>query len=224
MLLELRGLLSPQAASDAVTELSRAPFVDGKSTAFGSARGVKNNLQLDPQHRVSQALGGGLVNALGKNELFKAGVLPHTIYPFMFCRYSDGMAYGEHLDVPILKTNTGPFRSDLAITVWLSPRDTYDGGELVVQSEMGERVFKGDAGDAIIYPSSTLHRVSPVTRGERVVGISWIQSLIRVGSHRAILLSLAEAMGSLADRADADAEVTRLRQIHYRLVRLWAEC
>ncbi|HVY49347.1 MAG TPA: 2OG-Fe(II) oxygenase [Minicystis sp.] len=106
--------------------------------------------------------------------------------------------------------------------VWLSPRDAYEGGELVVRTEAGERAFKGDAGDALVYPSGRLHRVAPVTRGERVVAVSWIQSLVRDDAARELLFSLAEVETSLAARGGADADVARLRQVRYALVRRWA--
>lgn len=224
MWIEIRGLLAPNTASEIATSLAEAPFADGSATAHGGAREVKNNQQLNPGHPLAKSHGATVLAALSKNEAFKAAVLPRSILPMIFCRYLEGMAYGEHLDLPVMGMQTGPLRTDMSMTIWLSPKDSYDGGELTMRGDGGERAFKGEAGDALVYPSSTLHRVAPVTRGQRLVAITWIQSLVRDAQQRSILLGLAETARSLVQRGGADAEVARLRQIQYQLMRLWTDC
>jgi PKHD-type hydroxylase len=223
MLLQLKDLLTAELAGRIVSELADAPFVEGKATAHGPARSAKDNLQLDPAHPISQRLGGLVLAELGRNESFKAAAVPHTILPMRFCRYTEGMRYGEHLDLPVMATSTGPLRTDLSVTVWLTPSDSYDGGELVLFGDAGGRKLKGDVGDAIIYSSDTRHAVAPVTRGERLVAISWIQSMVRDEAQRRILFELAQTTAQLRG-GEVGEQVGRLDQIHHRLLRLWAEC
>ncbi len=224
MIYEIRALLSAETAAEVARELGGAPFTDGRSTAQGEARAAKNNLQLDQAHPTARRLGAVVLGALGNHEVVRAAILPRTVLPILFARYVEGMAYGEHFDLPIVGAGGGPVRTDLSMTVWLSPRDAYDGGELVIETDGGSRSLKGGAGDAVIYPSTTLHRVTPVTRGERVVAVTWIQSLIRSAEHRQILLSLVQIASALQARGDAEEELSRLRQTQYQLTRLWAEC
>ena len=144
--------------------------------------------------------------------------------PVRFCRYELNMGYGDHLDVPLMSTGDGkPFRSDLSMTVFLSDPSTYLGGALVFQSEYGQREVRGAAGSVVVYPSSTLHRVEPVTKGSRVVGITWVESLIRDPAHRKIVFDLANAIDDLETRHGTTSEIGVLRQTHYNLIRTWAE-
>lgn len=219
MLTRLRALITPEAAADIVRNLGDAPFEDGKRTATGAARAVKNNLQLPVGDPTSQRLANVLLAALSSHQVFRAVALPHTILPLRFCKYLTGMEYGEHLDLPVMGTAGGPFRTDLSLTVWLSPRDSYDGGELVFRGDGGEFTVKGNAGDAVVYASTSLHRVTRVTRGERVVAISWIQSLVRSEEQRAILFALAELTNDGDPRQSG-----RVRHIQHQLLRMWAQC
>ncbi len=223
MLLELHQVLSRELAAEIATALEAAPFSDGKTSAHGAARDAKNNLQLDPADPLAQRLGGRVLTALAQHDTFKAAAIPRTILPLIFARYTGGMQYGRHLDLPLMCTPSGPLRTDLSLTVWLSPKDSYGGGELIIDGDGGERCVKCEAGDAVLYSSSSLHRVAPVTSGERVVAISWIQSLVRDPEHRSILYGLSESATTL-EREGPAAEAARLRQLQHRLLRLWAEC
>lgn len=220
----LRGLVPADVVARVAAALADAPFGDGRSTAHGAARDSKRNLQLDPAHPVAREQGAALVAALNRSEAFMSSALPHTILPLTFARYDVGMTYGDHLDLPVVGTASGPLRTDLSLTVFLSPPDSYDGGELVLPGDDGPRRIKGDAGDAFLYPSHTLHRVEPVTRGHRLVAITWIQSLVRDGEARAILASLASSLVAMHDAGASEAELVKLRQVQHRLLRRWSTC
>ncbi len=222
MLVELREVLSRELAAEIAGALAAAPFGDGKTTAHGLARDAKHNQQLDPADPLAQRLGGQVLAALAQHDTFKSAAIPRTILPLLFARYCEGMEYGAHLDLPLMGTPAGPLRTDLSLTVWLSPKAAYDGGELVFDLDGTTCAVKCEAGDAILYPSGTLHRVAPVTRGERLVAVSWIQSLVRDPEHRAILHGLSQSASALEEQCNAEAP--RLRQLQYRLLRLWAEC
>lgn len=219
-----RGLLTPTEVEGVAAALSAVDFVDGRRTAQGAARTVKNNQQLDTSHPVGKAQAAVLVAAMGRREDFKGASLPRTILPFLFARYGVGMGYGEHLDLPIVGTGGGPLRTDLSLTVFLSDPSTYDGGELIVPGPDGERGVKGAAGDAFLYPSDTLHRVAPVTRGTRLVAVTWIQSMVRDPEERAILVALGSALAGMATAGVPETDLLRVRAVQHRLVRRWAVC
>ncbi len=223
MLVALPEVLGRDTAAEIAAALAGAPFGDGKATAHGAARDAKNNQQLDPADPLAQRLGGQVLATLAQHETFKSAALPRTILPLLFARYRPGMGYGPHLDLPVMGTPAGPLRTDLSLTVWLSPKEGYDGGELILTVDDAERIVKCDAGDALLYASSTLHRVAPVTRGERLVAISWIQSLVRDPEERAILHGLALSAATL-ERDGIGGEAARLRQLQFRLMRRWTEC
>ncbi|MCB9679563.1 MAG: Fe2+-dependent dioxygenase [Alphaproteobacteria bacterium] len=220
-LLELEGLLDPGQAAAIASRLATAPFGDGRATAHGPARGAKHNEQLDREHPVSQELGATVLAALSQSPVFRAAAMPHTILPVCFARYLPGMEYGTHLDRPVLVTPGGPVRTDLSVTVWLNGPDAYDGGELVVSTPGGERRLRGRAGDAVVYPSDTLHRVTPVTRGERLVAITWLQSLVPSAEQRQILFDLAMLATRLAAIGTED-DVLAAHHVHHRLTRMWS--
>lgn len=215
-------LIAPDVAARIAAALADAPFSDGRATAHGGARDAKRNQQLEPAQPLAREHGATLVAALNRSERFMSLALPHTILPFTFARYEVGMAYGDHLDLPVVGTPNGPLRTDLSLTVFLSPAESYDGGELVIPGDTGPRFIKGDAGDAFLYPSDTLHRVAPVTRGQRLVAITWIQSLVPDAEQRAILAGIGESVIALHAAGAADADVHRLRQVQHKLLRRWA--
>ena len=164
-----------------------------------------------------------LMASLGHNEIFRFGVLPNRVADPIFARYHPGMTYGEHVDDPIMGS-TGPrFRTDVSMTLFLNRPEDYDGGELVIRTSFGMRKVKLAAGDAVLYPSSSLHHVAEVTRGERLVALTWIQSYVRDPARRELLYELNQARETLLKEAP-EAEHTALVDRSYaNLVRMWSE-
>lgn len=222
MIVTLPDLLD-RSTLDAVREaLKPAPWQDGKSSAHGKAREAKHNLVVPLEHAASVAAGRLLLERFSQHEGFRAAALPKVIMPLKFCRYDTGMGYGDHLDLPLMGTATGGIRTDISATVFLSDSADYDGGDLVFESEYGTQRVRGQAGEAVLYPASTLHRVDPVVRGSRLVAITWIQSLIRDAAKRKIVFDLAQTATAL-DAAGSDEHSRTVRQSQFNLLRMWAE-
>jgi PKHD-type hydroxylase len=223
MIVRLPRLLDGPSIESIFDRLKPAPWEDGKQTALGKSRLVKNNLVVPIEHDASKAASQLIVERLAKHEAFRAAALPKTVMPFRFCRYDEGMGYGSHLDLPLMVTSGGAIRSDISMTVFLSTSEDYDGGELVLESDYGEQRIKGLHGECVMYPAGTLHRVEPVTRGRRLVALTWIQSLVRDAGQRRILFDLAQVASGLdADEAQTQRAVL-VRKAYYDLMRLWAE-
>ncbi len=223
MIVRLARLLDAAAIESILERLKVAPWEHGKQTALGNARLVKNNLVVPIEHDASKAASQVIVERLGKNEVFRAAALPKTVMPFRFCRYDEGMGYGSHLDLPLMATSGGAIRTDISMTVFLSPGEAYDGGELVFESDLGEQRIKGSLGECVMYPASTLHRVEPVTRGSRQVALTWIQSLVRDPAQRRILFDLAQVASGLDAEETQAQRAVLVRKAYYDLMRLWAE-
>lgn len=224
MLAHLTGLLSTEEAAQAFAELSNAPFVDGGSTALGSARLNKRNLQLPPEHPAAQKWATTFREKLLASEAFNRVAWPRNFLNLRFCRYDEGMHYGPHVDLPTMVDSSGQkLRTDLSMTLFLAPLADYDGGGLVLQDEVGTRKIRGAPGDAIVYPSNLIHHVEPVTRGTRIVGITWIESRIKSLEDRKLLFEMGRAIASLEQQAKDDAprsaELLRLRNCFYSLTR-----
>jgi len=196
-----------------VTELiSSAAFVDGRET---SALVGKKNLQIPLDSDAARKAGTIVIERLLAHELFNLAIQPSAIHPPLFSRYEQGMEYPDHIDVAIM----GGIRTDVAITLFLAEKDSYDGGELVVDTGNGIRSYRLEAGDAVAYPATTVHHVAQVTRGVRLVAALWVQSLIRNPAQRDILYDLGLSMRSFGDSSCGP----RLIQSYWNLVRLWAE-
>lgn len=221
MLIHFPDLLDEATLSEVTAALADADWVDGKSSAHGSAREVKNNQVVPVDHPVSKAAGQKLLARLGAHDAFRAAALPRTVMPFQFCRYDPGMQYGDHLDLPLMGTASGAVRTDLSMTLFLSAPDSYKGGSLVFESGYGRHVVRGAAGEAVLYPSSTLHRVEPVSEGRRLVAITWMQSMVRDVTQRQILFKLAQSATQL--EAKGDPLAADIRHAQYNLLRMWAE-
>lgn len=222
MLIEIPGLLNT-AQLDKIHEiLEGARFVDGRLTAGMAASKVKQNEELAPEAELLQRLYRILMASVGHSATFRSAVLPARVADFIFARYQPGMRYGDHVDDPIM--GQGPrFRSDVSMTVFLNPPEDYDGGELVIRTPFGEQQVKLAAGHAVVYPSSSVHRVAEVTRGERRVALTWIQSLVRDAAQRELLHELDQAREQLL-RREPDSEVTRnVDRSYVNLLRMWAE-
>ncbi len=223
MLLTISGLLNSAQLGKIHQVLEGATFVDGRLTAGFAAARVKNNLEMQQDPERMKLLIRIIMSSLGHNDSFRFGALPHRVADPIFARYHPGMTYGDHVDDPIMGT-TGPrFRTDVSMTVFLNAPDAYDGGELVVRTSFGEKRVKLPAGDAVIYPSSSLHQVAPVTRGERLVALTWIQSYVRDPSRRELLYELNLARERLLKDAPGTEATGYVDRSYANLLRMWAE-
>lgn len=223
MLLTIPSLLNPAQVQKIHELLADAAFVDGKLSAGFAASRVKNNEEMRQEPERMQLLVRILMASLGHNERFRFGALPHRVADPIFARYRPGMTYGDHVDDPIMGS-TGPrFRSDVSMTLFLNAPDSYDGGELVMRTPFGDRRVKLPAGDAVIYPSSSLHQVAEVTRGERLVALTWIQSYVRDPAQRELLFELNQAREVLLKEAPTADHTALVDRSYSNLVRMWSD-
>jgi PKHD-type hydroxylase len=205
--------------------LEDAPFEDGAATAADAAKQVKRNLQLPREGSVSQEQIAALVmHAIRNSPLIHAAIMPKIVRPPIISRYEPGMHYGHHVDSPLMSdAATGTIRTDVGMTLFLSRPETYAGGELEVLTVSGVQRFKLQSGDAIIYPTTAIHGVLPVTAGVRLAAVTWMQCAVRSAEHREILFQLKSAQ-ALVERRDSQApENLALLQVYSNLVRMWAE-
>jgi PKHD-type hydroxylase len=222
MILVIDDVFAPEELRSLQDSLDRATLIDGKTTAGWYAKVVKNNLQLDGQASEVKALKEVVQNAFQRNALFQAAVQPKKIHTLLFSCYDPGMSYGTHVDNALMGKE--PFwRADVSFTLFLSSPSSYKGGELVIECSDGDRAYKLEAGSALVYPSSTLHRVEPVTEGQRWVSVGWIQSLVRDPSRREILFEIDTVRRSLFAKEGKTLEVDLLCKTHSNLLRQWAE-
>lgn len=205
--------------------LASARWIDGAQTAGTRSVAVKQNVQLDRADPLAVELGQQILRRLGHNALFVSAALAETIWPPVFNCYAHGGHYGTHVDSALMRhPEMGrTIRSDLSATLFLSDPEDYDGGELVIEGQFGGQAVKLAAGDMVLYPSSSLHRVMPVTRGERVCAIMWMQSAVADTLARAMLFDLDQSIQALsAGRAKDDADIDRLIHVYHNLLRRWA--
>jgi PKHD-type hydroxylase len=223
MLLTVPAVLKADEVALARSWLADAPFADGRLSAGTAARRVKNNQELAGGAAELDRLNRLVMENLTRHPVYRAGALPlHAASP-LYARYRPGMTYGDHLDDPIMGTDGVLYRSDVAVTIFLSAPQEYDGGELVIRSAAGEQKVKGTAGDAVLYPASTIHRVSPVTRGERLVAITWVQSLVRDAARRELLYGLNLAREKLLQSAPEAEETAQVNAAYLNLIRMWSD-
>jgi PKHD-type hydroxylase len=203
----------------------QAPWVDGRVTAGFQGAPVKHNQQLDEGSPLARELGNFILAQLERSALFISAVLPNKVYPPMFNRYGVGMQFGLHVDGAVRMFPGGgqKLRTDLSATLFLAPPDAYDGGELVIESDFGNHTAKLAAGELIVYSSSSRHRVNPITRGQRLGCVFWIQSLIRSDDRREQLFELDGTIQRLT-QTGADAEsLVRLTAHYHSLLKAWTE-
>jgi PKHD-type hydroxylase len=218
MILAIADVLSAADVAEVRAALATATFVDGRATAGWSARLVKSNLQAGASPEVERVR--TLVETrLGEHAVFSLATRPKTFLGPLFSRYQPGHAYGAHVDDALM----GGIRSDVSFTLFLSEPDSYDGGELVIDSTAGEEAFKLAPGTVITYPATTLHRVAPVTRGERLAAAGWVRSYIRDAGRRELLFDLETARRRIFDRDGKTAEGDLLAKCAANLLRMWCE-
>ncbi|MGB3425441.1 MAG: Fe2+-dependent dioxygenase [Castellaniella sp.] len=225
MLLTLPDLLTPEQTRQCRAALEQAVWADGRETAGHVAAQVKRNRQLPLDHSDAQQWGQVIVQALSANPTFMSAALPARILPPRFNRYEGGEEYGFHIDNAIFQVpnTTTRIRTDVSTTVFFSDPDEYEGGELIIQDTYGEQRIKLPAGHAVVYPGTSLHRVTPVTRGVRYGSFFWTQSLVRDDSRRALLLNQDIAIQRLIQAGTDPETVAQLTGVYHNLLRMWSE-
>lgn len=225
MLIEIPALLSASEVETTVATLLDQPWVDGKVTAGQRSAMAKNNRQLSEESPVALRIGEQILARLSDNALFMSAALPKRIYPPLFNRYSGGEAFDWHIDNAIrgIKGVRERVRTDISATLFLADPAHYDGGELVIRDTFGEHAVKLPAGHLLIYPGSSLHKINPVTRGERIASFFWIESLVREDSQRQLLLDMDVAIQTLSAQ-DADHHaLLQLSGAYHNLLRRWSD-
>lgn len=222
MLLRVQGVLTAEELAHCRQLLARAGWVDGKVTAGRQSAQVKDNRQLPEDGAEATELRKIVLQALGRNATFTAAVLPLRVYPPLFNRYDVGQAFGTHVDNAI-RGRANPLRTDVSTTLFLNDPSDYDGGELTIDDNFGVQRVKLPAGDMIVYPSSSLHFVTPVTRGSRIASFFWTQSMIRDDAQRTLLYDLDTAIASLTAKIGDQREIVSLTGVYHNLLRRWAE-
>ena len=222
MLLIIPAIIEASQLNIMQQALKEAPFIDGKLSAGRAAKRVKNNQEVDQHSEIARDLSKVLLGNLYNNEMFRNAALPlKTSTPF-FAKYTEGMEYGNHIDDPVMGQEQR-FRCDVACTIFLNNPDEYDGGELTIRTPFGDQLIKLPSGDAVVYPASSLHGVRTVTRGERIVAVSWTQSMIRDPSKRELLYELNLARDKLMREKPGADETAQIDHTYTNLVRMWAE-
>ncbi|MBE9610063.1 Fe2+-dependent dioxygenase [Chitinilyticum piscinae] len=225
MLLHIPGVLDAETVRACRTRLDRAGWVDGRITAGSQSAKVKQNEQLPNDDPQAEAVRAVILAALEKNELFFSAALPKRIFPPLFNRYGPGQTFGNHVDNAFRRvTATGEWvRSDLSATLFFAEPEEYDGGELIIEDTYGLHEVKLPAGDMILYPSSSLHRVEPVTRGTRVASFMWLQSMVRDVGERQQLFELDCAIRQLRTEQGDTPLAVQLTGVYHNLLRRWGE-
>jgi PKHD-type hydroxylase len=225
MLLHIPEILTPEEVRQALVKLDEAEWVDGRVTAGHQSARVKHNRQLPETHPVAEEVGDSILTALQRHPLFVAAALPLRVFPPLFNRYEGGESFGSHVDNSIRQINgTGHrIRTDLSATLFLSGPDEYDGGELLVEDTYGVHSVKLPAGHLVLYPSTSLHHVRPVTRGARIASFFWIQSMVRDDGERTLLFDLDTAIQRLNQDAPDHPSALQLTGVYHNLLRRWAE-
>ncbi|GAM98384.1 iron-uptake factor PiuC [alpha proteobacterium U9-1i] len=219
----LRAVLSPEDLARVRQELDELTWKPGKRTAGPAARGVKENLQADGANSRTQALERFVADALRRHALFEIAARPAKLSRLLFSRYEPGMTYGTHTDDALMGQGDARIRTDLAFTIFLSDRGSYEGGALTIESSLGEQSIKLEAGDALLYPAGSIHQVAPVQQGVRLAAVGWLQSVIADPQQRELLFDLSIARSRLAEAGVAREDVLRLDKAVSNLLRMWAK-
>ncbi|MDB5872158.1 MAG: Fe2+-dependent dioxygenase [Ramlibacter sp.] len=226
MLLRIHQALEPQELAQVRSLITGADWTDGRVTAGGQSAGVKNNQQLPEDLAAAQQARHMVSVALARNPMFVTGALPKTVYPPLFNRYgAHANSFGDHIDnaVRTHAPTARHVRTDISCTLFLSDPADYDGGELVVQDTYGEQRIKFAAGDLVMYPGTSVHRVEPVTRGERLACFFWIESMVRRDDQRRLLYEMDMAILALRRAGGDTPETVKLTGCYHNLLRMWAE-
>jgi PKHD-type hydroxylase len=226
MLICVPDVLSKATVAEFRAIMDACDWEDGRSTAGAQSAVVKRNEQLPVNSDTARKLGQRIISALVANPLFVAAAVPLHIFPPLFNRYGAGHQFGAHIDNAVRGDHlTGMrIRTDLSVTLFLSEPEDYDGGELIVEDHYGSHAVKLPAGHLVLYPASSLHMVTPITRGVRVASFFWLQSMIRDAQARRLIFDLDTAIQEVADRMGRyDPQTLKLTSVYHNLVRYWAE-
>jgi PKHD-type hydroxylase len=225
MLLRIPGVLTSEQVAQFRARLDRARWVDGNVTSGHQSAQAKYNEQLPEASAEARELGELILQALSRSPLFFSAALPKQVFPPLFNRYSEGMTFGSHVDGAIRTHPTQPvrIRTDLSATLFLAAPEEYDGGELLVEDTYGAQQVKLPAGDMILYPATSLHRVAPITRGARVASFFWIQSMVRDDAQRTLLFDMDMSLIRLGKERPGDPALVALTGVYHNLLRMWAE-
>lgn len=226
MLIAIPSVFSKTEVSKLNDHLAKGEWQEGQTTAGEQARTVKHNQQLKDDSKLARQLGDIVLDSLARHPLFLSAALPLKIFPPMFNRYQGGETYGQHVDnaVRFVPGTATRVRSDLSATLFLSEPDDYEGGELIIEEQFGQQKVKLQAGDMILYPSSSLHQVSAVTKGARVSVVLWLQSMVRDNQQRSMLFDLDQSVQSLTTQhGHQDPDVMKLTGLYQNLIRQWSD-
>lgn len=225
MLIQVPDVLTPEQVAEARNILEAAEWVDGKITAGHQSARAKDNLQIPEGHPAARQVGDMILKALGRNPLFMSAALPLHVFPPLFNRYSGGQAFGTHVDNAIRQVPGTPhrIRTDLSCTLFFAGPEEYDGGELCVEDTYGVHPVKLPAGHAVLYPSTSLHHVKPVTRGARLCSFFWLQSMVRDDGRRSLLFDLDLGIQRLSRDHPDHPSAVQLTGVYHNLLRQWAE-
>ncbi|MBI3716011.1 MAG: Fe2+-dependent dioxygenase [Betaproteobacteria bacterium] len=226
MLVQVRQVLARDALERCRELLQCADWADGRVTAGTQSARVKNNRQLPEASEAARVARDIVLHALGQSAMFITAALPKRIYPPLFNRYGgDANSFGNHIDnaVRTFAATNQNVRTDISATLFLSEPDEYDGGELVIEDTFGSQSVKLPAGEMILYPSSSLHRVEPVTRGERLASFFWVESMVRESERRRLLYEMDMAIFAIREQQGETAEAVKLTGCYHNLLRMWAD-
>lgn len=225
MLVKIPALLSNKEVRHCRSIMEAANWVDGKVTAGYQSAKAKNNIQLEENSAEAKQLGDIILAALAKNNLFMSAALPLKIFPPLFNCYQGGHAFGVHVDNAIrqVKGTAVKVRTDLSMTLFFSEPEEYDGGELVIEDTYGTQSVKLAAGDMILYPSTSLHRVTPVTRGRRLASFFWLQSMVASDEKRTLLYDMDMSIQNLSQGNEDHPAIIQLTGVYHNLLRQWAQ-
>ena len=225
MLIQIAEVLTAAEVNEARRLLNEAEWVDGRVTSGYQASSVKRNAQVKEGTPAAIALGEIVLKGLARSPIFMSAALPLRVFPPMFNSYAGGQTFGTHIDTAVRQVvTTGQrIRADVSATLFLTAPEDYDGGELVVEDSYGEHRVKGAAGSMVVYPATSLHRVEPVTRGNRVSSFFWVQSMVRQDAQRTLLYDLDLAIQKLAGVEEVKTSSVQLTGVYHNLLRQWAE-
>lgn len=217
--LHIKQLLTADQLHQIKLIKQQANYTDGKHSASNAAKSVKHNLQMEQQSQAYMRIQQILLMALNQNNTFRTATFIKNIYPFIISKYGEGMEYGWHVDSPLMGDM---MRTDIALTIFLNEPDEYEGGELELLTPSGNKLYKLSAGDAICYPCQQVHRVNKVTKGEREVAVTWIQSMVKNTEQRKMLFDAQQIINQLHHSGETET-ANQLQQLHSNLLRMWAE-
>jgi PKHD-type hydroxylase len=223
MLVTIPNILNNEDIDVIADLMATANFREGTTSAGSEAKRVKNNHEMFISEAETQRLNNLVMGKLIKNQTYIDTAFAAKIAAPYYARYSKGMSYGNHVDDPVMGPPNQRYRSDISITIFLNGPEAYEGGELVINTQFGEQKVKLNAGDAVLYPSSSTHRVAEVTKGERLVAVTWLQSTIRDPAKREILYNLSQARETLIKTSAGSQELEQLSNGYVNLLRMWTD-